>query len=150
MSQKFAFYLISTVVVFFIGYSYSQFNTKAPDPVIISLDNSDEIEQYKTDLGNLQVQLDELDSQLISSLDELKSTSKKFTLSSSKVQMLESEIGSLQSTNEQLESELIQSEASTFNSQSEIKLLSEQLSDNLIELELSQFELELANEQSEK
>jgi len=46
MNQKIAFYLISTVVVFFIGHSYSQFNFKTPEPVIISINNSDEIEQY--------------------------------------------------------------------------------------------------------
>jgi len=77
MNQKIAFYLISTVVVFFIGHSYSQFNFKTPEPVIISIDNSDEIEQYKTDLSNLQMQLDDLDNQLINSLDALNSTRKK-------------------------------------------------------------------------
>ena len=43
MNQKIAFYLISTVVVFFIGHSYSQFNIKTPEPVIISIDNSEEL-----------------------------------------------------------------------------------------------------------
>jgi hypothetical protein len=47
MNQKIAFYLISIVLVFFIGYSYSQYNAEPPEPVIINLDNSDEIEQYK-------------------------------------------------------------------------------------------------------
>ena len=80
MNQKIAFYLISTVLVFFIGYSYSQFNSEPPEPVIISIDNSDEIDQYKADITNLQMQLDELDSQLISTLDNLKKTSKKLNL----------------------------------------------------------------------
>ena len=71
MNQKIAFYLISTVVVFFIGHTYSQFNIKTPEPVIISIDNSEEIKQYKSDLISLQTQLDNLDSQLINSLDLL-------------------------------------------------------------------------------
>ena len=40
MNQKAAFYLISIVLVFFIGYSYSQYNSEPPEPVIINLDNS--------------------------------------------------------------------------------------------------------------
>ena len=50
MNQKIAFYLISVVLVFFIGYSYSQYNAEPPEPVIINLDNSDEIKQYKADI----------------------------------------------------------------------------------------------------
>ena len=92
MNQKIAFYLISTVLVFFIGYSYSQFNAEPPEPVIISIDNSDEINQYKTNITNLQIQLEDLDSQLISTLDNLKKTSKKLNLSSSKVTVLEDEV----------------------------------------------------------
>ena len=108
MNQKIAFYLISTVVVFFIGHSYSQFNFKTPEPVIISIDNSDEIEQYTADLSNLQMQLDDLDNQLINSLDALNSTRKKLALSSSKVQVLEAEINLIKSRSNQLKSELNQ------------------------------------------
>jgi hypothetical protein len=36
-----------------------------PEPVIINLDNSDEIEEYRTDISSLKIQLDELDTQLI-------------------------------------------------------------------------------------
>ena len=61
MNQRIAFYLLSIIVIFFIGYSYSQFNTKPADPVIITIGNSDEVEQYKSHLLNLQLQLDELD-----------------------------------------------------------------------------------------
>ena len=57
MNQKIAFYLISIVLVFFIGYSYSQYNTEPPEPVIINLDNSDEIEQYKADISSLNFSL---------------------------------------------------------------------------------------------
>ena len=149
MNQKIAFYLISTVVVFFIGHTYSQFNIKTPEPVIISIDNSEEIEQYKSDLISLQTQLDDLDSQLINSLDLLNSSIKKLNLSSSKVQVLEAEMTIIKTQNNQLQSQLIQSESFVIANDNQIKLLTEDLSNALIELELNQFELELANEQAE-
>ena len=88
MNQKIAFYLISVILVFFIGYSYSQYNAEPPEPFIINLDNSDEIKQYKADISSLKLQLDELDTQLINTLDELKKTSKKLLISSSKEKIL--------------------------------------------------------------
>ena len=150
MNQKIAFYLISTVVVFFIGHSYSQFNMKTPEPVITSIDNSREIEQYKLDLISLQAQLDDLDSQLVDSLDSLNSSIKKLNLSSSKVQVLEAEMKIIKTQNNQLQSELSQSKSFVIENDNQIKLLTEDLSNALIELELNQFELELANEQAEK
>ena len=149
MNQKIAFYLISTVVVFFIGPSYSQFNMKTPEPVIIKIDNSEEVEQYKSDLISLQKQLDDLDSQLVDSLDSLNSSIKKLNLSSSKVQVLEAEMKIIKTRNNQLQSELTQSESFVIANDNQIKLLTEDLSNALIELELNQFELELANEQAE-
>jgi len=149
MNQKIAFYLISTVVVFFIGHSYSQFNMKTPEPVIFNIDNSEEVEQYKSDLISLQTQLDNLDSQLVDSLDSLNSSSKKLNLSSSKVQVLEAEMKIIKTRNNQLQSELTQSESFVIANDNQIKLLTEDLSNALIELELNQFELELANEQAE-
>ena len=142
MNQKIAFYLISTVVVFFIGHSYSQFNMKTPEPVIIKIDNSEEVEQYKSDLISLQAQLDDLDSQLINSLDLLNSSTKKLNLSSSKVQVLEAEMKIIKTRNNQLQSELTQSESFVIANDNQIKLLTEDLSNALIELEL-------ANEQAE-
>ena len=149
MNQKIAFYLISTVVVFFIGHSYSQFNMKTPEPVIFNIDNSEEVEQYKSDLISLQKQLDDLDSQLVDSLDSLNSSSKKLNLSSSKVQVLEAEIKIIKTQKNQLQSELSQSKSFVIANDNQIKLLTEDLSNALIELELSEFELELANEQAE-
>ncbi|MDC3262084.1 hypothetical protein OAU90_00950 [Candidatus Pseudothioglobus singularis] len=149
MNQKIAFYLISTVVVFFIGHSYSQFNMKTPEPVIFNIDNSEEVEQYKSDLISLQTQLDDLDSQLVDSLDSLNSSSKKLNLSSSKVQVLEAEMKIIKTRNNQLQSELTQSESFVIANDNQIKLLTEDLSNALIELELNQFELELAKEQAE-
>ena len=111
MNQKIAFYLISVVLVFFIGYSYSQYNAVPPEPVIINLDNSDEIKQYKTDITSLKLQLDELDTQLITTLDELKKTSKKLLISSSKVTVLEDEINLIQIKHYELESRLNQGDS---------------------------------------
>ena len=142
MNQKIAFYLISTVVVFFIGHSYSQFNMKTPEPVIINVDNSVEVEKYKSDLIRLQTQLDDLDSQLVDSLDSLNSSSKKLNLSSSKVQVLEAEMKIIKTRNNQLQSKLTQSESFVIANDNQIKLLTEDLSNALIELEL-------ANEQAE-
>ena len=129
MNQKFAFYLISIIFVFFIGYSYSQFNLKPSEPVIITIDNSEEIKGYQADLKNLQMQLEELDNQLIDSLDKLNKASKKVILSSSKVQVLEEELESSKGVNEK-----------------EIKSLNDQLDSALIKLEISRFELELLKE----
>ena len=129
MNQKFAFYLISIIFVFFIGYSYSQFNLEPSEPVIITIDNSEEIKGYQADLKNLQMQLEELDNQLIDSLDKLNKASKKAILSSSKVQVLEEELESSKGVNEK-----------------EIKSLNDQLDSALIKLEISRFELELLKE----
>ena len=147
MNQKIAFYLISIVLVFFIGYSYSQYNAKPPEPVIINLDNSDEIKQYKTDITSLKLQLDELDTQLINTLDELKKTSKKHLISSSKVTVLEDEINLIQIKHDELESRLIQGDSIVSMNEKEINSLREQLESTLIELELSEFEIELLEEQ---
>ena len=147
MNQKAAFYLISIVLVFFIGYSYSQYNSEPPEPVIISLDNSDEIEQYRTDISSLKLQLDELDTQLIKTLDEFKITSKKLMLSSSKVKVLEDELNLIQQKQDDLESKLTQRNATILSDEKEINSLRNLLESTLIELELSQFEIELLEEQ---
>ena len=147
MNQKFAFYLLSIIFVFFIGYSYSQYNTEPPKPVIINLDNSDEIKQYKADISSLKLQLDELDTQLINTLDELKKTSKKLLISSSKVTVLEDEIYLIRIKHDELESRLIQSGSTISMKDKEINSLREQLQNYLIELELSQFEIDLLEEQ---
>ena len=147
MNQKAAFYLISIVLVFFIGYSYSQYNTTPPEPVIINLDNSDEIEQYRTDISSQKLQLDELDTQLIKTLDELKTTSKKLMLSSSKVKVLEDELNLIQQKHDDLESKLTQRDATILSNENEINSLRNLQASTLIELELSQFEIELLEEQ---
>ncbi|MDC1016020.1 hypothetical protein OAR05_01795 [Candidatus Thioglobus sp.] len=147
MNQKIVFYLISIVLVFFIGYSYSQYNTEPPEPVIINLDNSDEIDQYKANISSLRLQLDDLDSQLISALDELKKTSKKLILSSSKVKVLEDEINLIQKKHDELEFKLTESDSTIIVNEKEVIHLKELLANTLIALELSQFEIELLEEQ---
>lgn len=147
MNQKIVFYLISIILVFFIGYSYSQYNTEPPEPVIINLDNSDEIDQYKANISSLRLQLDDLDSQLISALDELKKTSKKLILSSSKVKVLEDEINLIQKKHDELEFKLTESDSTILVNEKEVIHLKELLANTLIELELSQFEIELLEEQ---
>ena len=147
MNQKIVFYLISIILVFFIGYSYSQYNTEPPEPVIINLDNSDEIDQYKANISSLRLQLDDLDSQLISALDELKKTSKKLILSSSKVKVLEDEINLIQKKHDELEFRLTERGSTILVNEKEVIHLKELLANTLIELELSQFEIELLEEQ---
>ena len=44
MNQKIAFYLLSIIAIFFIGYNYSQFNIEPVKPEIITINNNDEIE----------------------------------------------------------------------------------------------------------
>jgi hypothetical protein len=134
MNQRIAFYLLSIIVIFFIGYSYSQFNTKPADPVIITIGNSDEVEQYKSHLLNLQLQLDELDAQLVTSLDELNTTKQKLILSTSKVQVIENELRSSQENSKLIELE------------NTLKKTKDTLSNSEMDLELTLFELELANE----
>ena len=56
----------------------------------------------------------------------------------------------IKTRNNILQSELSQSESFVITNDNQIKLLTEDLSNALIELELNQFELELANEQAEK
>ena len=135
MNQKAAFYLISIVLVFFIGYSYSQYNTETPEPVIINLDNSDEIEQYRTNISSLKLQLDDLDTQLIKTLDELKKTSKKLLLSSSKVKVVEDELNLIQQKHADLESKLTQRDSTISMNEKELTSLKDSLRSSLIELE---------------
>ena len=146
MNQKKAFYLLSIIIVFFIGHSYSQFNTKSAEPVIITIGNSTEIEQYKSNLLNLQLHLDELDSQLITSLDELKTTKQKLILLSSKVQVLEDELRLSQESYNLSESALKESNSKLLELENALKMTKDTLSNSEMDLELTLFELELAKE----
>ena len=146
MNQRIAFYLLSIIVIFFIGYSYSQFNTKPTEPVIITISNSSEVEKYKSNLLNLQLQLDELDTQLITSLDGLKTTKQKLILLSSKVQVLEDELRSSQESYNLSKSALKKSNSKLLELENDLKITKDTLSNSEMDLELTLFELELANE----
>ena len=146
MNQKKAFYLLSSILIFFIGFSYSQFNPKPTEPVIITIDNSAEVKQYKSNLLNLQLQLDELDTQLITSLGELNTTKQKLILLSSKVQVLEDELRSSQESYNLSESALKESNSKLLELENDLKITKDTLSNSEMDLELTLFELELANE----
>jgi hypothetical protein len=64
--------------------------------------------------------------------------------------VLEAEMNLIKTRNNKLQSELSQSESFVITNDNQIKSLTEELSSALIELELSQFELELAKEQTEQ
>ncbi len=81
MNQTKIFYLLSLIAIFFIGYYYSQFNIQPVKPEIITINNDDEVKKQKSNILSLQLQLEELNNQLIFSLDELKTTSKKLNYS---------------------------------------------------------------------
>ena len=79
MSQKTAFYVLSLIVIFFIGYYYAKINFKPSETSInvtnTSLDENklqEEISEVIKNKNELQTQLDELDSQLIMTRAELK------------------------------------------------------------------------------
>ena len=81
MNQKNIFYLLSLIAIFFIGHYYSQFNIQPVKPEIITINNDDEVKKQKSNILSLQLQLEELNNQLIFSLDELKITSQKLNRS---------------------------------------------------------------------
>ena len=144
MNQKIAFYLLSIIAIFFIGYNYSQFNIEPVKPEIITINNNDEIEEYKLDNLNLQQQLEELNNQLILALDVLKSTSQKLNLSSSKTQVLEEELSSIQNAFNLSDSSLKKSNAKLLENEKTLKELEKALSDAELDIELIKFDLEIA------
>ena len=143
MNQKKIFYLLSLIVIFFIGHYYSQFNNKPIKPEIITINNSIKTEEYRAKVLRLQLQLDELDSQLISSLNELKITKQKLTIASSKIQVLENE---LISTNKINKAELKENNNSVSERERALKIIKDSLLETEIDLEITKFELELAEE----
>ena len=68
-------------------------------------------------------------------------------LSSSKVKVLEDELNLIQQKQDDLESKLTQRNATILSDEKEINSLRTLLESTLIELELSQFEIELLEEQ---
>ena len=147
MNQKKIFYLLSLIAIFFIGHYYSQFNIKPANPETISINTGIPIEQYDDDILNLQLLLDEHDSQLISALDELQITKQKLNLSLSKIQILENELIKINKIYKLNEVELNEANIRILKSKDNINILIKRLVDTELELELSKFELELAEDQ---
>jgi len=144
MNQKIAFYLLSIIAIFFIGYNYSQFNIEPLKPEIITINNNDAIEAYKLDNLNLQQQLEELNNQLILALDELKSTSQKLNLSASKIQVLEKEWSSRLNAFNLSDSSRRKRIAELIENEKEVEELEKALSDAELDIELIKFDLEIA------
>lgn len=146
MNQKKIFYLLSLITIFFIGHYYSQFNNKAANPETISINTGITIEQYDDDILNLQLLLDEHDSQLISALDKLQITKQKLNLSLSKIQILENELIKINKIYKLNEVELKEANIRILKSKDNINIFTKMLADTELELELSKFELELAED----
>ena len=149
MNQKIAFYLLSIIAIFFIGYNYSQFNIEPIKREIITIDNSDEIEQYKLLILDLQLQLNDQDILLIEALNEHKKTIQKFNLSSGKIQILEEELSSVKNLYKQIKVTSNQDKLILLEHENTLKKLKEQLLNASLAAELAEFELELLEEQLE-
>ena len=146
MNQKKIFYLLSLITIFFIGHYYSQFNIKSAIPKTISINTGIPVEQYDDDILNLQLLLDDHDSQLISALDELQITKQKLSLSLSKMQILENELIQIKKIYKLNEVELNEANIRILKSKDNINIFTKRLADAELELELSKFELELAED----
>lgn len=144
MNQKKAFYLISMIAIFFIGYNYSQFNIEPVKPEIITINNDDEVEQHMSSILDLQLQLEELNNQLILSLEELKKTSQKLNLSSSKIQVLEGELSSIQGVYNLSVASLKKSNAELLKNENTLKELKRALSKSEQNIQTIKFDLEIA------
>ena len=144
MNQKIAFYLLSIIVIFFIGYNYSQFNIEPVKPEIITINNNGLVEEYKLNNLSLQLQLEELISQLIFSLNERKITSQKLNLSLSKIQVLKEQLSSTQNAFNLSDLSLKNSRAKILENEKTLKKLKKDLSDAELDLELIKFDLEIA------
>ena len=138
------FYLLSLTVVFFIGHFYSQFNVMPVKPEIITINNDDEVKKQKSNILSLQLQLEELNNQLIFSLDELKITSQKLNLSLSKIQVLKEQLSSTKNAFNLSVLSLKSSNAKILENEKTLKELKKALSDAELELELIKFDLEIA------
>ena len=129
MNQKNIFYLFSLIAIFFIGHYYSQFNITPVKPEIITINNDDEVKKQKSNVLILQFQLEELNNQLIFSLDELKTTSQKLNLSLSKIQVLEEQLSSTLNALNLSDLSLKNSNAKLLENDKTLKELNKALSD---------------------
>jgi len=144
MNHTKIFYLLSLIVVFFIGHFYSQYNVMSVKPEIITINNDDEVKKQKSNILGLQLQLEELNNQLIFSLDELKITSQKLNLSLSKIQILEEQLSSTKNAFNLSDLSLKGSNAKILENEKTLKELKKALSDAELDIELIKFDLEIS------
>ena len=147
MNQTKIFYLLSLIIVFFIGHFYSQFNVMPVKPEIITINNDDEVKKQKSNILSLQLQLEELNNQLIFSLDELKITSQKLNRSLARNEALKKAFTNKSEPNfKHKEDAFFRASLEAINLQNEktIKELKKALSDAELDIELLKFDLEMA------
>jgi len=144
MNQKNIFYLLSLIAIFFIGHYYSQFNISPLKPEIIIINNDNEVKKQKSNILSLQLQLEDLNNQLIFSLDKLKTTSQKLNLSISKIQILEEQLSSTKNAFNLSDLSLKSSNAKILENEKTLKELKKALSDAELDIELIKFNLEIA------
>ena len=166
MSQKTAFYVLSLIVIFFIGYYYAKINLE-PSETSIDVTNTslvenklqEELSEVIKNKNELQTQLDGLDSQLIITRAELKTVQQQLIISSSKSKVFEDELNQIDDARKVVK--LIQEELTTANNnlinmakelqqvKNELQLVEDKLRSSEVELELAEFELQLAEEKLE-
>jgi len=144
MNQKNIFYLLSLIAIFFIGHYYSQFNISPLKPEIIIINNDNEVKKQKSNILSLQLQLEDLNNQLIFSLDKLKTTSQKLNLSISKIQILEEQLSSTKNAFNLSDLSLKSSNAKILENEKTLKELNKALSDAELEIKVIKFDLEIA------
>ena len=150
MNQKNIFYLFSLIAIFFIGHYYSQFNIQPVKPEIITINNDDEVKKQKSNILSLQLQLEELNNQLIFSLDELKITSKKLMHSLTRNEALKGRVRTMTKKNIPLtiseEKFILELKIAVLTGKymTTIDELKKALSDAELEIELLKFDLEIA------
>jgi len=143
------FYLLSLIAIFFIGHYYSQFNIQPVKPEIITINNDDEVKKQKSNILSLQLQLEELNNQLIFSLDELKITSKKLMHSLARNEALKVRVRTMTKKNIPLtisEEKFILELKIAGKYMTTIDELKKALSDAELEIELLKFDLEIAQD----
>ena len=90
------------------------------------------------------MQLEGLNNQLILSLDELKTTSQKLSLSLSKIQVLEGELSSIQDAYNLSVASLKKSNAELLKNKNTLKELKSALSKSELHIQTIKFDLEIA------
>ena len=166
MSQKTAFYVLSLIVIFFIGYHYANINLEQSETNIDNTNTTlsenilkEELSEAIENKNELQTQLDGLDSQLIMTRAELKTVQQQLILSASKSKVFENKLNQIDDARKVVK--LLQEELTTANNnlinmakelqqvKNELQLVEDKLRSSEVELELAEFELQLAEEKLE-